>query len=403
MLAQAAVDQQEHHNTEALSAFAQATDNAGEDQTAEQQLLEVGSSEGLRINPHVSYLSNVSVQPIFEDSTVYVLDAKLDSPNGPVPSSDTAALPPPRSSIETDWINAFHLHWPKFPTNSGFFQIRNAQGTISVPATNSIVQRNTTDYIFNFALDPSVHVGSNLVTFNSGIQGTIRRDSQSPVQLDQNLFRVFTYFTTTSFLKAVSANGFFIYEFGPFTETPIDGKSLIGGVNFRVGSPWSKTALITGWGINDQRFPSKQIGNSDDYFTSTYIGITHRFSKYFGAEALMDDVRAYRVVPFSPLHTSISQAIRPAATIDYSPTPNWDLQVTSSYESTRSFHVYDMLQNGFALSYTRPVSRTFSDKTGKVHLRYPIRLSAGLQQETFFNFSNSQSSQYRPYVSITIF
>jgi tetratricopeptide (TPR) repeat protein len=402
LLAQAAVQQQEHHTAEALSTFAQASTDAGADQTAQQGLLQAGANEGLRVNRNLSVLSNVTVQPIFEDTTVYVLDSKLDSPSGPVPVTDTAALPPPRSSVETNWISAFHLHFPNLPTNGGFFQLRNARGVISVPSTNSIVHRDTTDYALNFGLDPTIHLGSNVVTLNSGVQGTIRRDSLSPVELNQNLFRVFTYFTTTSFLNAVSADGYFSYELGHFTEIPLNGKSLGAAINFRVGAPWSKTAMVTGWGLNDQKFTSQQIGNSEDYFTSSYIGLTHRFSSHLNAEAIMEDRRAWRIVPFSPLHSAISQAIRPAGTIDFSPTPNWDIQATSSYESTRGFHVYDAVQSGFALSYTRPINRTFNSRTGKQRLQYPLRFSAGMQEETFFNFTQGQS-QLRPYFSITIF
>jgi hypothetical protein len=418
LLAEASVYQQEHHSTEALSAFAQASGDAGEDQTAEQGLLQAGGSEGFRVNPNLSVLSGLFIEPIFEDSTIYVLDSKLAS-NPPADPSVPSTLPPPRSSIQTDWINAFHLHLAHLPTNSGFFELRNARGTISVPEAPTpagrIVQRDTTDYALNFSLDPTVHFGSNAVTFNSGVQGTLRRDSLSPVELNQNLFRAFTYFTSTSFLDAVSVNGFISAEFGSFTELPLKGRALIGAINFRVGAPWGKTALITGWGINDQRFTTQrpqQIGNSEDYFTSSYIGLTRRFSTHLSAEAIVEDVRAYRiaapfqvngVVPDAPELSAISQGLRPAATIDFTPTRNWDIQASTSYESTRGFHVYDMTQNGISLSYTRPFDRTFNDKTGKIHLRYPIRLSGGIREETFPNFTGAKSTQFRPYVSITIF
>ena len=79
LLAEANVYQQEHRGTQALTAFAQASNAAGEDQTAEQDLLQAGANEGLRINPTLSLLSDFSVQPIFEDTTVYVLDSKLDA------------------------------------------------------------------------------------------------------------------------------------------------------------------------------------------------------------------------------------------------------------------------------------------------------------------------------------
>jgi hypothetical protein len=36
-------------------------------------------------------------------------------------------------------------------------------------------------------------------------------------------------------------------------------------------------------------------------------------------------------------------------------------------------------------------------------LRYPIRFSIGIQQESFFNFNQGKSQQFRPYVSISIF
>jgi hypothetical protein len=120
-------------------------------------------------------------------------------------------------------------------------------------------------------------------------------------------------------------------------------------------------------------------------------------------EAIVEDLRTWRIVPFSPIHSAIAQALRPAATVDFSPAVHWNVQVSSAFESTRGFHVYDMTQNGFALSYTRPFGRTFDDETGEVHLKYPIRFSAGMQEETFPNFARGQNTQFRPYVSINLF
>jgi tetratricopeptide (TPR) repeat protein len=403
LLAAAAVYQQEHRRTEAQSAFAQAVSNAGEDQTAEQGLLQAGGNEGLRINPKLSVLFDLTVRPFFEDSTVYVLDSKLNSPSGPVPPSNTANLPPPRSSVVTDSINAFRLHLGKLPANGGFFEISNTRGIISVPATHSIVHRNTTNYAINFGLEPTVHLGSNVVTFNSGVQGTIRRDSLSPVQLNQNLFRVFTYVNTSSFFNAISADGFFVAQVGPFTETSMQERTLTGAVKFRVGAPWGRTSLVTGWGFNDQKFTSQLLGNSENYYTSSTIGLAHYFSRYLNTEAIVEDLRAWRVVPYSPIHSAISQALRPAVKVDFSPTSTWNIQASASYESTRGFHAYDILETGFAASYTRPLERTLNDKTGEVHLKYPIRVSAGIRQETFLNFAGGQNQQFRPYVSITLF
>lgn len=403
LLAEANVEAQEQHSAQALSVFAQAANASGGSQVAEDALLNAGGTEGYRVNSTVSLLSRLAVQPIFEDSTVYVLDAKLDSPRGPVPSTDVAQLPPPRDSVETTWTTAYHLHLGRIPTTGGFLQVRNTRGTISVPATDSIVNRNTTDTTMNLSIAPSIHLGSNIVTFDSGVQGTIRTDSLSPVQMDQNIFRVFTYLSTSSFFNAVSMDGYFIRDTGPFTRTPIYERSLAAALNFRVGAPWSNTHLVTGWGVNDQNFDSSQLGNVENYFTSSYIGLSHRTGTHLNVQAIVEDVRSWRVVPYSPLHSSIAQGLRPAGTVDISPSRRWHIHLSTAFESTRGFHVYDVTQNSFALSYTRPAHQIFTGRKGKLQLVLPIRLSAGVQEQTFINFTQGTNTQFVPYISIKLF
>lgn len=396
LLAKANVFRQKHQTAQALTAFAQASNAQGEDISAEQGMLEAGADEGLRITPTLSLLSDLSIAPLFEDTTVYVLDSKLDA-SFAVPSSDTALLPPPRSSLETQWTDAFHLHLGRMPTPSGFFQLRNAQGLISVPSTNSVVNRNTTDYTFNFGVNPTIHLGSNVLTFNSGVQETVRRDSLSPIQMNQNLFRVFTYVSTSSFFNEVSFNGYVIREAGPFTDSNVSSRALAGAVDFRVGAPWGKTALVTGWGANDQQFSPV---NYEDYYTASYVGLERRFSARLNVRAVVEDMRAWRVVG---THSGIAQDLRPAGTIDFTPKRNWDIQASTAFSSTRGFHVYDATQNGFSVSYAMPFRREFHDDSGEVMLKYPIRFSAGLQEESFFNFTGGHNQQLRPYLQVSIF
>ncbi|MGA2652519.1 MAG: tetratricopeptide repeat protein [Terracidiphilus sp.] len=396
LLAEANVLRQQHHDAQALTSFAQASNAEGEDQTAEQGLLQAGADEGLRITPQVSLLSNTAVEPIFEDSTVYVLDSKLDA-SFPVPSSDTAQLPPPRSSLETQSTNAYHLHLGHLPTASGFFQVRNARGEISVPATNSIVDRDTTDYALNVGLNPTINIGNNVLTFDSGIQATVRRDSESPVAMNQNLFREFAYMSTSSFFNVVSASGYAIREAGPFTESNLHSVTTAAAVDFRVGAPWGNTALVTGWGANDEQIAPV---NYEVYYTSSYIGLARKFGERFNLRGVAEDVRAWRVVK---TNWGIAQNLRPAGVVDFAPNHKWDLQVSSAYSNVRSFHAYDAIQNGFSLSYARPFRRKFNDESGTVVLEYPIRLSAGMQQESFFNFAGGHNQQFRPYVQISLF
>ncbi len=67
------------------------------------------------------------------------------------------------------------------------------------------------------------------------------------------------------------------------------------------------------------------------------------------------------------------------------------------------FHAYDAVHSGFAVSYALPFQRSFNDSTGDLVVKYPIRFSAGMEQETFYNFTGGNNQQFRPYVRITIF
>jgi len=397
LLAQANVYRQQHQNAQALTAFAQASNAAGDDESVEQSLLQTGADEGLRVTPALSLLADFSVQPIFEDTTVYVLDSKLDAAQ-PVQGSNTSLLPPPRSSIQTQSTEAYHLHLANFPTIGGFFQVRNAQGQISVPATNSIVNRNTTDYVFNTGVSPSLHLGNNVLVLNGGVQGTVRRDTESPAEMNQNLFRAFAYVSSSTFFNALSFSGYVVHESGPFTESSnLTSHALTAALDFRVGAPWGKTALVTGWGMNDQSFSPASY---EDYNTASYVGLERRFSERLNIRAIAEDVRAWRTV--GP-NAGIAQNLRPAGSVDFIPKRNWEIQALSAYSSTRGFHIYDAIQNGIAVSYAKPFSRKYNDSPVPVVLKYPIRFSAGVQQETFMNFTGPHSEQFRPYVEISVF
>jgi hypothetical protein len=159
--------------------------------------------------------------------------------------------------------------------------------------------------------------------------------------MNQNLFRVFAYVSTSSFFNTVSVTGYVIRETGSFTDSNLHSHSFSGAIDFRVGRPWGKTALITGWGTSDQKF---EPVNFEDYYTSAYLGLERKVGERLNLKAVIEDLRAWRVVG---ANSGIAQNLRPAGTIDFAPSRKWDLQVSSAYSSTRSFHAYDAIQNGF--------------------------------------------------------
>jgi len=390
LLARANVYRQRHQNAQALTAFAMASEAAGEDRSAEREMLRAGADEGMRINPRLSLLSDVSVAPIFEDSTVYALDAQLQG-------ATLNTLPLPRSSIETRWTTAYHLHLPGMPDAGGFFQIRNARGEISQPSANAIVNRDTWDYSLNLAVNPTFHLGSNVFAVSAGIQRTWRRDNADPFHMNQNLFRQFVYLSTSSFFNWLSVKGYAIHESGPFTESHLRSRDLAGTLEFRVGRPWGRTAFITGWGARDEQFFPL---NREYYYTSTYGGIEHAFSDSLRIRGIGEYLRSWRV---EGREFALAQAFRPAASIEFSPSRNWTIEATAAYSRNMGFHAYDSVQSGFAVSYAMPIGRKFEENGRSLELRYPIRFSAGMQQESFFNFSGGNNQQFRPFVQISIF
>ncbi len=391
LLARANELRQRRQNAQALTAFAQAADAAGEDQAADTEMLRASADEGLRINHTLSFLSDYSLSPIFEDTTVYALDAQLAA-------ATPGTLPPPRSSIQSQWTEAFHLHVAGMPDAGGFFQVRNARGVISLPSANVIVNRDTWDYSFNFAVNPSFRLGDNVFNFSGGIQQTTRRDNADPYEMNQNLFRQFLYLQTSSFFDWVSVSGYAIHEAGPFTEQgPQHSRDLAGALDFRVGRPWAKTAFVTGWGARDEQFgPIIR----EFYYTSTYGGIERRISDRLQFRAIGEYLRSWRV---ELSQYGIAQAFRPAGSVEFSPARNWSVQTSAAYSRNMGFHAYDAVQSGFAVSYAMPVSRKFEQNGHELPVRYPIRFSAGMQQETFFNFAGAGTQQFRPYFQISIF
>ena len=391
MLAMANVYRQRHQDTRALTAFAHANEVSGQDDTAEQQVRDLAGDEGYRINDKFSLLSDLNVGPVFDDATIYMQDAQLFGVLG------TGPLPPPRLSYETRWTNGFRVHQDGVPTISGFFQLRHATGQISLPQETLIVDRDTNDYTWNGALNPVAHIGRNSLMFNAGLQYIIRRDSLDPVDMNQDLFRQFVYMSTSSFFNWLSFSGDIIREAGPFTLRDLHSRELDGQVDFRVGRPWGNTAFVTGYSARDLLFRPLV---REWYGTSSYVGLEHKFGQKLRLRGLAQYVRGWRV---QDLQYALGQAAEPAADFTYKVNRDWAVDGAFVLSRGMGIHDYDNVHSGIFISYVKPLRRTLNDGTGDVGVDYPLRFSAGVEQETFYNFTGPGPAIWRPVIRLTVF
>ncbi|MGB8885444.1 MAG: tetratricopeptide repeat protein [Candidatus Korobacteraceae bacterium] len=395
LLAQSEVYQQRHQSWNAMMALSQA-DQLGGSEIAELEGMQVAGEEGLRVTDHLSMLTNFTTGGLYDDSTIYMLDKQIFG------ITNNANLPPPRSQQESLWTTAYRYHFDNgFPMLSGFFQIRNANGEESLPQEALIINRNTFDYNFNSALNPVVHIGNASLAFNTGVQFTIRRDTEAPQYMNQNLFREFLYVSSSSFGNWLSFNGGIYHEAGPFTATsyPQNSNDIGNWLNFTVGRPWARTAFITGYTRRDLTFSPLP---REFFTTSTYGGLQHKFGQKLTASLIGEYIRSWRT---QDTLVAIAQALRPAGTIQYAPNKSWLVDGQFAYTKGESFQEYDNVYSSFFITYIKPVHRSYSDSAGEFKVAYPLQFSVGLQAEQFPSFTGTAQSGtlIRPVFRLSIF
>jgi tetratricopeptide (TPR) repeat protein len=388
-LAWANIYNQRHDNVHAISSFARANQLAADDPTAERGLLQVSGEEGTPVpfRPNLSVQSEVATGAIFEDATLYQMDNKL-----------FGAPVPPRSSQETDLGSTFRYHHGNFLPINGFVGVRNYRGTISIPSETLIVHRNTYDTVFNVGTTPVLHLGSAHIVLNPGIEFTMRRDTESPIQMNQQLFRQFLYLNTSPFFNWLTVRGSAIHESGPFSLQDLHSRDLGASLEFEVGRPWGNNALVTGYSVRDLLFRPLV---REFFTTSTWAGMEHKFGQKTSLTVLGKYVRSWRV---QDLTFATAQALIPGARFEYKPNDRWSFDGSMDFTRGEGFHLYDNVQSGFLISYVKPIRRSVNDVNGSLNVDYPLRFSFGLQQQSFFSYTGTGStSAFRPVVRISIF
>jgi len=393
MMAAANLYRQRQDSVHALSSFAQAGIVAAQEdqQTAELEQNQAGLEEGRELNDKVSFLPEAAFAPALEDINVYILDARILHVTNP------ALLPPPRSNFQDTAGSHYRLHLGNLPLISGFIGESLTTGRFLYPSVGVVQDRNTYDTIFNGGIVPTLHFGHNSIAFDGGLQFTIRRDTTSPVYMSQNLFRQFLYISTSSFHNWVSVNANAIREAGPFIDQDLHSRDASGTVEFTVGRPWGSTSLLTGYSVRDLLFRP----TVEEYFdTTSYIGLQHKFGSRFTAAALAEDLRSWRV---QSEQYATAQALLPGGRFDFRMNSRWEVQGSFLLSRGMGYHEYDNAQSEFLVSYTRPMHQWSKDGTAGISNSYPFRLSAGLQQQTFYDFSGGTKNTFLPVIHFSLF
>jgi tetratricopeptide (TPR) repeat protein len=387
-LAWANIYTQRHDNVRAISSFARANQLAADDPTAERGLLQVSGEEGtpLPFRPNLTIQSDVATGAIFDDATLYEMDNKL-----------IGAPVPPHASQETDATSTFRYVGWKLPIN-GLFGVNNYTGTTLFPNQLQPLRRNTFDTVFNVGTTWVQRLGNAHVVLTPGIQFTIRRDTQSPIQLDQNLLREYLYVSTSPFFNWLTVRGSAIHESGPFTQQNLSSRDLGATVEFEVGRPWGSNALVTGYSVRDLLF---HPAVHEFFTTGTWVGMEHKFGQKMALTVLGKYIRSWRV---QDLTFATAQALIPGARFEYKRNERWSFDGSMDFTRGEGFHLYDNVQSGFLISYVRPLRRSVSDVNGSLTVDYPLRFSAGIQQQSFFSYTGTGStSSFRPVIRISIF
>jgi tetratricopeptide (TPR) repeat protein len=374
----------------ALASFAVANQLDPQDHATRTAEMELAEEEGRPITDRLGMGSDVRVDALFEDENIYQMDARLLG----VQNIGTL-LPPPRRSIETFADSRFQFRPNSFPPIQGFVAERNAEGSISFPSQLLIQDRNTFDTIFNIDVAPVVQLGNVKLSVMPGLQYTVRRDTLAPAPMNQNLFRQFLYVASSPIANWLSFSGNMIREAGPFTEQDLHSRELSGAVDFRVGRPWGKTALLTGYSGLDLLFgPSVH----EYYQTISYAGLQREFGSRIHVSAVAEFLRAWRV---EGNDYAIAQTLRPRFGMDDKINEHWTLSASGAWSSGRSFHAYDNVTTSFMLSYTheRALNRSIGSETASV--AYPMRFSFGVQQQSFYDFPGQGRTQVIPSAQFT--
>src|SRR5207302_10719466 len=160
------------------------------------------------------------------------------------------------------------------------------------------------------------------------------------------LFRQYLYLSTSSLLNWVQVSGMIMHEAGPFVEQTQRSHEKGADLEVRVGRPWGRTAMLTGYRVRDIELDPL----IREYFTTaTYAGVERRWGRNLKAAVLGEYLRSWRV---QDKRFAMAQAVRPAARVSYQPSPEWSFDGNFAMTRGQGVHSFDNFETGVLVSYT---------------------------------------------------
>jgi hypothetical protein len=215
--------------------------------------------------------------------------------------------------------------------------------------------------------------------------------------MNQNLFRQYVYVSSSAIGNWLSFSGSLIRQGGPFTEQNLHSRDFSGTLNFRVGRPWGKTALLTGFGARDVLF---RPAIREYYENQIYGGLERKFGRTVTTSILAEYSRAWRVEGST---FALAQSLQPGFGLTVRPSEHWTIDANGFWSQGKGFHAYDNVTGGVLVSYTKALRGAVNDGTGNVSVNYPLRFSIGVQQQTFYDFPGNSKTTIVPVFKLTLF
>ena len=132
-----------------------------------------------------------------------------------------------------------------------------------------------------------------------------------------------------------------------------------------------------------------------------YVGIQRKIGSAWTVAALGEYLRAWRV---QDADFATAQALRPGYRVDYRPrTSHWAVHAAGTWSRGEGLNIYDNVNNEVMVSYIKGFQRLLNDGIGEVPVTYPLRISFGIQQQTFYNFSGNNRNTILPIIRINLY